>query len=368
MIYTTLTNKALRLAYAAHHGQTDKSGQPYIFHPYHLAKQMTDEVSVCVALLHDVVEDTDLTFADLEREFPPEVTGALRLLTHEKGTDYFDYVRALRGNPVAVKVKLADLAHNSDEARFAGAYRKSFAGRGGYKKIRLPFGSLILYVREQSHHSVPPCVIDADEDDDHHQADKEPINHCVIHPFIELAAHDAPSDAAQGHQHQHGHLKGRHGGGEKGGEQVRDLAEKDDIQGIGSGLFRLHAEEEVQHHQIERPAADTKEAGKGAQSKTDQAAGEETLHILGVDSALFQGVEQRAQHQHHQAQGLRRAGDALPGSHGAQQGESLIAQDSADGGTDGKGRAGVQVDGTGGTFVRETLADIVEGHAQHRAA
>lgn len=81
---------------------------------------MTDEVSVCVALLHDVVEDTDLTFADLEREFPPEVTGALRLLTHEKGTDYFDYVRALRGNPVAVKVKLADLAHNSDEARFAG--------------------------------------------------------------------------------------------------------------------------------------------------------------------------------------------------------------------------------------------------------
>ena len=120
MIYTTLTNKALRLAYAAHHGQTDKSGQPYIFHPYHLAEQMTDEVSVCVALLHDVVEDTGLTFADLEREFPKEVTDALRLLTYEKGTDYFDYVRALRGNPVAVKVKLADLAHNSDETRFAG--------------------------------------------------------------------------------------------------------------------------------------------------------------------------------------------------------------------------------------------------------
>lgn len=120
MIYTPLTNKALRLAYAAHHGQTDKSGQPYIFHPHHLAEQMTDEVSVCVALLHDVVEDTGLTFADLEREFPLEVTDALRLLTHEKGTDYFDYVRALRGNPVAVKVKLADLAHNSDETRFAG--------------------------------------------------------------------------------------------------------------------------------------------------------------------------------------------------------------------------------------------------------
>ena len=120
MIYTPLTNKALRLAYAAHHGQTDKSGQPYIFHPYHLAEQMTDEISTCAALLHDVVEDTAVTIEELEQEFPQEVTGVLRLLTHEKGTDYFDYVRAIKGNPVAVKVKLADLAHNSDETRFAG--------------------------------------------------------------------------------------------------------------------------------------------------------------------------------------------------------------------------------------------------------
>ena len=120
MIYTTLTNKALRLAYAAHHGQTDKSGQPYIFHPYHLAEQMTDEVSTCVTLLHDVVEDTSLTLADLEKVFPKPVTEAVRLLTHEPGTDYFDYVRAIRQNPVAMKVKLADLAHNSDETRFAG--------------------------------------------------------------------------------------------------------------------------------------------------------------------------------------------------------------------------------------------------------
>ena len=120
MIYTALTNKALRLAYTAHHGQTDKSGQPYIFHPYHLAEQMTDEVSACVALLHDVAEDTNLTLEDLEREFPQEVTDALRLLNHEKGTDYFDYVRAIKQNPVAMKVKLADLAHNSDETRFAG--------------------------------------------------------------------------------------------------------------------------------------------------------------------------------------------------------------------------------------------------------
>lgn len=121
MIYTPLTNKALRLAYAAHHGQTDKSGQPYIFHPYHLAEQMTDEISTCAALLHDVVEDTDITIEELEQEFPNEVTEILRPLTHKKETDYFDYVRTIKGNAVAEKVKLADLAHNSDETRFAGS-------------------------------------------------------------------------------------------------------------------------------------------------------------------------------------------------------------------------------------------------------
>ena len=117
MIYTPLTMKAMGIAYAAHHGQVDKSGVPYIFHPMHLAEQMEDEVSCCAALLHDTVEDTDLTFADLEKEFPSEVMDALKLLTHPKEVPYFDYVRAIRGNAVAVKVKLADIAHNSDQSR-----------------------------------------------------------------------------------------------------------------------------------------------------------------------------------------------------------------------------------------------------------
>lgn len=120
MIYTALTLKAMRLAYDAHHGQVDKSGAPYIFHPMHLAESMEDEISCCVALLHDTVEDTDVTFEDLAREFPPEVVEAVKLLTHASGTDYYDYVRAIRGNPIAMKVKLADLAHNSDQTRFAG--------------------------------------------------------------------------------------------------------------------------------------------------------------------------------------------------------------------------------------------------------
>ena len=109
----------MHIAYNAHHGQVDKAGMPYIFHPMHLAEQMEDEISCCVALLHDTVEDTDITFADLEKEFPAEVMDALKLLTHEKGTPYFDYVRAVKQNPVAVKVKLADIAHNSDQSRLA---------------------------------------------------------------------------------------------------------------------------------------------------------------------------------------------------------------------------------------------------------
>ena len=121
MIYTPMTKRAMAIAYNAHQGQFDKVGVPYIFHPIHLAEQMDDEISCCVALLHDTVEDTDVTFADLETDFPPAVLDALRLLTHEDGVDYFDYVRAIKQNPVAVKVKLADLAHNSDQTRCAGS-------------------------------------------------------------------------------------------------------------------------------------------------------------------------------------------------------------------------------------------------------
>ena len=120
MIYTPLTIKAMSLAYDAHHGQQDKSGVPYVFHPLHLAEQMEEEICCCVALLHDVVEDTDIPLGQLAKDFPAQVVEAVRLLTHDPDTDYFDYVRAIKGNPIAMKVKLADLAHNMDASRFAG--------------------------------------------------------------------------------------------------------------------------------------------------------------------------------------------------------------------------------------------------------
>ena len=121
MIYTPMTKKALTIAYQAHHSQLDKAGFPYIHHPLHLAESMDDELACTVALLHDTVEDTDVTFEELEKEFPAEVVDALRLLTHRDGVDYFDYVRAIRTNPLATRVKLADLAHNGDQSRCAGS-------------------------------------------------------------------------------------------------------------------------------------------------------------------------------------------------------------------------------------------------------
>ena len=121
MLYTELTNKAMRIAYAAHHGQVDKCGIPYIFHPIALAQTMDDEVSCCAALLHDVVEDTAITMEELEKEFPSEVIEVLRLLTHDDGEEYYAYVRRIKAHPIARKVKLADLAHNSDQSRCIGS-------------------------------------------------------------------------------------------------------------------------------------------------------------------------------------------------------------------------------------------------------
>lgn len=118
MIYTQKTKQALKLCFKAHKEQIDKSGLPYVFHPFHLAEQMQTEETTIVALLHDVVEDTDYTIEDLkEMGFDKAVTDAVALMTHVDGVDYMDYVRAIKENPIAKAVKLADLKHNSDLTR-----------------------------------------------------------------------------------------------------------------------------------------------------------------------------------------------------------------------------------------------------------
>ena len=133
MIYTPLTKQAMKLCFDAHKDQKDKSGLPYVFHPFHLAEQMQDEVTTVVALLHDVVEDSNYTFADLEKMgYPPVVLEALRLLTHDDSVPYLDYVREVKKNPVAATVKLADLRHNSDLSRLDTVTEQALARREKY--------------------------------------------------------------------------------------------------------------------------------------------------------------------------------------------------------------------------------------------
>ncbi len=117
MIYTKNTRKAINIAYNAHMGQNDKFGIPYIFHPFHLAELMDTEDECIVAILHDAVEDTNVTFDDLKKEFSTSVIEALKLLTHDKNVPYEEYIIKLKDNPIAKKVKLADLKHNSDKTR-----------------------------------------------------------------------------------------------------------------------------------------------------------------------------------------------------------------------------------------------------------
>ncbi len=135
MIYTTLTKKALNLAFKAHKDQLDKSGLPYIFHPLHLAEQMRDEFTTCVALLHDVAEDSKYTIQDLiELGFPTQVIEAIRVLTHSKDMPYFDYINKVKNNAIATKVKIEDLKHNSDLTRLNEISGEDLTRLEKYKK------------------------------------------------------------------------------------------------------------------------------------------------------------------------------------------------------------------------------------------
>lgn len=134
MIYTQLTKKAINVAYNAHMGQYDDFGIPYIFHPMHLAEQMDTEEECVVAILHDVIEDTTVSIEELEKEFPAEMIDALKLLTHDKSVDYMEYIKNLKDNPIAKKVKLADLVHNSDLSRLDEITERDIHRNEKYKK------------------------------------------------------------------------------------------------------------------------------------------------------------------------------------------------------------------------------------------
>ncbi|HCO66163.1 MAG TPA: GTP pyrophosphokinase [Dysgonomonas sp.] len=113
-----ILEKAVQIAVNAHFGQKDKSGSPYILHPLRVMHAVDTTDAKITAILHDVVEDTPVTFDDLiEAGIPKHLVITLRLLTHTDNLSYEDYIMRLSENPLAVKVKLADLKDNMDLSR-----------------------------------------------------------------------------------------------------------------------------------------------------------------------------------------------------------------------------------------------------------
>jgi (p)ppGpp synthase/HD superfamily hydrolase len=110
--------RALQIAVKSHAGQKDKNSAAYIFHPIRVMMRCTSADAKIAALLHDVVEDTPVTFEELEAEgFSADVLSALRLLTHAKEVPYDDYIQSLTVNRIAIEVKIADLEDNMDIRR-----------------------------------------------------------------------------------------------------------------------------------------------------------------------------------------------------------------------------------------------------------
>lgn len=112
---------AIALAARAHAGQLDKAGQPYILHPIRVMLRLPDAMARIVAILHDTVEDTDVTFEQLRAAgYGAEVLAALDAVTRRADETYEDFVQRSAADPIGRRVKLADLADNMDLRRLPG--------------------------------------------------------------------------------------------------------------------------------------------------------------------------------------------------------------------------------------------------------
>ncbi|MDO4794230.1 MAG: GTP pyrophosphokinase [Filifactor alocis] len=123
--------KALRIAYKAHRGQKDKAGRPYILHPLRVSLGVKGREAKMVALLHDVIEDSEIGMEELDF-LNDRQKKALLLLTHRKGEDYFNYIERIKADEIARKVKISDLKHNSDLKRLKTVTEKDRKRREKY--------------------------------------------------------------------------------------------------------------------------------------------------------------------------------------------------------------------------------------------
>ncbi len=131
----SMLEQAIQIAVAAHQGQKDRAGQPYILHPLRVMFRVQSETERTVAVLHDVVEDSEITLEDLRKKgFPEEVVKAVDCLTKREGEPYMALVERAKANPLARRVKLADLDDNMDLKRQGELSDKDLERLNRYKR------------------------------------------------------------------------------------------------------------------------------------------------------------------------------------------------------------------------------------------
>jgi (p)ppGpp synthase/HD superfamily hydrolase len=123
---TEMIAAAKLIAKLAHKGQKDKAGMDYFTHPEAVAAMLDTPEEKTVGYLHDTVEDTDVTVEEIRSVFGNEIADAVALMTHADGVPYMDYVKEIGKNPLARKVKLADLTHNMDISRIPNPAQKDY--------------------------------------------------------------------------------------------------------------------------------------------------------------------------------------------------------------------------------------------------
>jgi len=134
MGYSSDVEKAQKIATEAHKGAVDKSGQPYILHPERVAAGVKTPEEKVVAWLHDVVEDTNVSMEEIEREFGPETAVAVRAITHEKEEPWAAYLMRVKANEVAKAVKISDLIDNSNLSRLSVVKPKDVKRQAKYNR------------------------------------------------------------------------------------------------------------------------------------------------------------------------------------------------------------------------------------------
>ena len=131
----TLLDKALHFAIHGHYGQKDKGNNPYILHPLRLMMKMETEDEMVVAVLHDLLEDTHYIDDDLREDgFPENIIEAILAMTHVDGESYMDYIKRIKQNTLATKVKIADLKDNSDLSRIPNPSKRDEERVQKYRK------------------------------------------------------------------------------------------------------------------------------------------------------------------------------------------------------------------------------------------